>query len=514
MAVQPNGSGTPEEPYQITEAGHLVWINEDLDAHYILMKDIDLSLNGAKTEWSPIGPSSSNAFTGVFDGNGHTISGFKLSAPEGTETPDTTNLAFFGYLDAATVKNVTFANATLTIDYASIRNNAIVAGTLNGGAKLSQCVVADSVKIESTEGVKTTSAYFSIAALAGYANNGSNVIEYCVNNANIDVVGINTAATADYFAIAGIIAQAATVDVRYCINNGNITVSEAGRAWQYVAGIMAKNVTWGTRSITNCINNGNVTYTGVATLVTSAFIPGGVFGSMTSNSYSVKINNCFNFGTVSSGDATDARFGQISGYGRNIQTVSTTTNYGVNTLGPVDGVASAAWGNVSKTADELKAMPAYQAIVAEVAEHLTGISTDLYGYQTSAEKDGKYDLRLVATISGDYTKCQNVGFEAKVTYKNGDGNLVEKSATMYSTNLYTAVRATDKAGTETTDVTADKLGGDFIFVLVCKNLPADATEVTFTVTTFYTTANGRVNSELETLPVVLPGDDVTSENAA
>lgn len=39
------------------------------------MNDIDLSENGAASEWLPIGQKP-NIFNGTFDGGGHTVSGY------------------------------------------------------------------------------------------------------------------------------------------------------------------------------------------------------------------------------------------------------------------------------------------------------------------------------------------------------------------------------------------------------------------------------------------------------
>ncbi len=486
---------TTTDVIEIDSADELKKIGQDdaypLNGNYLLTSDIDLSVNGEKTEWTPIGDSSTNAFTGVFDGNGHTISNFTLTSPTGTSTDINKNLAFFGYVDGGVVKYVTFANATLSVETPSIRNNAIVVGTLNGGAKISHCKVEDSVTIESTSGITTTGNYFSIAAFVGFANNGSNVIEYCVNNADIRVTGIT-----GVFRIAGIVADCATIQIKYCVNNGQVSVTEAKSAWQRVGGILGSCATWGSRSMENCINNGDITFTCASTISTDDYIAGGIFGSMPSGK-SATMNNCFNFGVVSAGGA---RFGQISGYGRTIN--MDVTNYGVKDLGPVDGVKYAAdtdatWGDVSKTADELKAMPEYQAIVAEVNEHLTGVTTDFVGYQTTTvDSNDRFNMRLVATITGDYTKCQNVGFKVTVN------NLDEEATT---TALYRSITATENGEETATEYSAADLGGDYIFVLVCKGLPANTT-LNFTVTTFYTAANGEVVSETETFTATVPGD--------
>jgi hypothetical protein len=75
------GSGTPGDPYRIRDANHMQAIGADpcdWDKHFKLMADIDLSgFTGASFniigEWR-------NPFTGLFDGNDHTISNFSYTS--------------------------------------------------------------------------------------------------------------------------------------------------------------------------------------------------------------------------------------------------------------------------------------------------------------------------------------------------------------------------------------------------------------------------------------------------
>ena len=81
---KPDGDGTAENPYQIGSAAELYWFAKtvyegDYDAHAVLTDDITINengtLNGTPTyTWTPIGDLS-NAYTGAFDGQDHTISG-------------------------------------------------------------------------------------------------------------------------------------------------------------------------------------------------------------------------------------------------------------------------------------------------------------------------------------------------------------------------------------------------------------------------------------------------------
>jgi len=82
------GSGTAEDPYQIATLADLIALGEtpsDYDKHFVLTADIDLDPNlpGCKVfDKAIIAPDTNDStgwfegtsFTGVFDGNGHTIS--------------------------------------------------------------------------------------------------------------------------------------------------------------------------------------------------------------------------------------------------------------------------------------------------------------------------------------------------------------------------------------------------------------------------------------------------------
>ncbi|UCF42541.1 MAG: hypothetical protein JSV99_08050 [Planctomycetota bacterium] len=82
-----DGNGAEGDPYQIWTAADMQAIGADAnywDAHFELMADIDLSaytgtsfnIIGSNPYW----PTEGTAFTGVFDGNGHTISNFTYTS--------------------------------------------------------------------------------------------------------------------------------------------------------------------------------------------------------------------------------------------------------------------------------------------------------------------------------------------------------------------------------------------------------------------------------------------------
>ena len=122
QAKYSGGSGTVQDPYQIATAADLIALGEtsgDYDKHFILTADIDLDPNlpGRKvfdkaviapdadpnTEWSFEG----TPFSGVFDGNAHTISNVTIQGG--------TYLGLFGRLDGgAVVKDLGVLDVNMT----------------------------------------------------------------------------------------------------------------------------------------------------------------------------------------------------------------------------------------------------------------------------------------------------------------------------------------------------------------------------------------------------------------
>ncbi|MGC9467668.1 MAG: ZmpA/ZmpB/ZmpC family metallo-endopeptidase-related protein, partial [Anaerolineae bacterium] len=100
------GDGTPGNPYRITSADELNAMRQALTATFQLANDIDLAATvawDAGRGWLPIGDAT-NRFTGTLDGDGHTL--FNLTV----NRPTASYQGLFGYLDGATVQNVSLEN--------------------------------------------------------------------------------------------------------------------------------------------------------------------------------------------------------------------------------------------------------------------------------------------------------------------------------------------------------------------------------------------------------------------
>lgn len=123
--------------------------------------------------------------------------------------------------------------------------------------------------------------------------------------------------------------------------------------------------------------------------------------------------------------------------------------------------------------------------------------TKLAGYQVSDAANNKFDLRLVATLKladdnktvtdGKVSNYTAVGFRVVANY-----GTTTKSKDYTTDMVYSAISGYTKGETAVTEYTAESLGGDYLFVLPCRNVPADAGVITMEVTTYYTAADGTV----------------------
>lgn len=237
------GTGTAEDPWQISTAEQLYRIHDDLTAHYILIADIDLS---AYENWTPIGafqslsdapedaevPHPDYAFTGTFNGDGHTISNLTVSsdAPMGA--------GLFGCAagtenGAAYIRNFTLKNVNVSGFY-------LVGGAV--GLQFMNCPVSDIHLV----GENTLTGMQGIGGIVG---TGFDLISNCSATADIVVQG-------DDGACAGLIAGGTTMSsVKNCeVTDGKI-IAEGNATWGFGALCGAP---WGAAEITDCKVSGTV----------------------------------------------------------------------------------------------------------------------------------------------------------------------------------------------------------------------------------------------------------------
>lgn len=107
------GSGTTEDPYLVETVEQLNAVRDHKNKCFKLIADIDMSdLFHSSASWSAIGEwgegdGSLLRFSGVFDGNGHTISNLR-------SYKQAHDLSLFGVIDGATIKNLIIENFEIT----------------------------------------------------------------------------------------------------------------------------------------------------------------------------------------------------------------------------------------------------------------------------------------------------------------------------------------------------------------------------------------------------------------
>lgn len=152
----------------------------------ILTRDIDLGNH----EWTPIGVSY-NAFSGIFDGQGHTISNLHISS--------SSNVGFFGYLSATVVKNLNVSGniaVTLTNHAVEYTQESACAGGLacfSCGCAIINCStdVTMNVTVANIQGNRNTLCAFYIGGLVGCltapTNDKGNGIVNCYSRGSVTV---------------------------------------------------------------------------------------------------------------------------------------------------------------------------------------------------------------------------------------------------------------------------------------------------------------------------------------
>jgi hypothetical protein len=154
------GTGTADDPYQISTRQHLESVNNDLTAHYVLLNDI--SLSGVSYTNAVIGTSTSG-FSGSFDGNGHVISNLSISAQNNSQSHYYVGL-FSQIATTGEVRHLGVSNASISAYY--------VAGAMTGYnyGTITRSYTTGSVVVNTVTGSSVSSA-------GGFAGWNSGTIE-------------------------------------------------------------------------------------------------------------------------------------------------------------------------------------------------------------------------------------------------------------------------------------------------------------------------------------------------
>lgn len=213
--------------------------NTDIDI--TLTSDIDLS----GIDWTPIGIDYNHQYTGIFNGNGKTITGL-------TVTTSDRYAGLFGCIGSGgTVKNVTLKNVQITND-----NSSGSAGGVAGDSygNIENCSVSGSVSGSGMNGIAggvvgfqvggsltgcsssaTVNAGNTAGGVAGTTNNGASLTA-CYATGDVTLVS-NDIGT--YFAGGVVGSNGSSSTLKACYAWGSVTGSGSGTV--YVGGITGSN---------------------------------------------------------------------------------------------------------------------------------------------------------------------------------------------------------------------------------------------------------------------------------
>ena len=237
-------TASAEGIYEISNGGQLFSFAEKVNAgdngeesiKGTLLKDVDLE----NRSWTSIG-SASKPFEGVFDGDGYTINGLKLT------TTAAENEGLFGYVLSSTVKNFSVnGEITVAVSQSSSKGNLGVIGYAGEGTIIQKITSSVTVTVDKEV---TNGAYQYVGGIVG--NFAGGFLEQCIWDGSIDAGNW----TINRFAgIAG--RMGTTASITNCASYGTLKSSKT-KNLQGIAG-------WASNpgGIRNSLFAGTMTYEG------------------------------------------------------------------------------------------------------------------------------------------------------------------------------------------------------------------------------------------------------------
>ena len=215
------------------------------DINITLDKNIDLT----GKDWTPIGTDYDNAYTGTFDGGGHTITGL-------TVTTNDQYAGLFGYLGKfgkfGTVKNVVMDGIQITCNHrlgsaggvagfsraVTIENCSVsgsVSGTMRAGGVVGGQIGGSITGCSSSATVKGA---LNVGGVAGEKNSGATMTAcYATGNVTIEIDPINNILG------GGLVGFNARSSVLACYATGNVTSTGSSTGNVSIGGFLGGNYT-------------------------------------------------------------------------------------------------------------------------------------------------------------------------------------------------------------------------------------------------------------------------------
>ena len=236
--IESNGS------YTVYNADGLLNIAElvnggKTDINITLDKNIDLT----GKDWTPIGTSFDNSYTGTFDGGGHTITGLIITTKDQF-------VGLFGYLNrAGTVKNVVMEGIQITSNH-MFGNTGGVAGyswgtiencSVSGSVSGTKCVggVVGAQKAGSITGCSSSATVKGTVDVGGVAGEkwGSMTACYATGNVTLEIDSPKDLSG------GGLVGFNGGSGVLACYATGNVTSTGSSTGNVHIGGLFGDNYT-------------------------------------------------------------------------------------------------------------------------------------------------------------------------------------------------------------------------------------------------------------------------------
>lgn len=330
------GIGTEEYPYLIVTKENLNNVRRYPTEHFKMIDDIvftaadfaeggDFYNNGAG--WQQIGNSASDPFTGVFDGNNHTIAGLMMNVT--SFIGQKVHIGLFGNIKGGVVKNLGMVDGKITVDVTKIPEYLYIggiAGSVEAGGKIDNCYNTGAVTATVTAAEATDKPEFVyIGGIIGYINSAT--VSNCCNTGVINV--ITNFASRVY--TGGIVGAVQYGIVSNCHSSEKVVTTIAGEFWSFVGGIaghIAENST-----VSHCFNIGEITV-----ITEDSVYTGGIAGDVEIDS---TVSGCFNIGEITVTTEFSVEAGGIAGY---INDASVNSSYNLGAITAVSERSTNAGG--------------------------------------------------------------------------------------------------------------------------------------------------------------------------
>lgn len=361
---------------------------------------LDTDIDLGKAGWMGIGNGANNVFTGVFDGQGHTIYNMNI-----TNTDD--NRGFFRKVNGAVIKNVTFDNCTVSTDAYSGISHGVVVGWCSSNTCSFENVIVKKAKVYGD---------YYIGGIVGNAE--SNVkFKNCKNYYNDTYIDKKCNNTSYFVAgndgannnggVGGLIGHIDnySLEMTDCTNTTYVNIKDGSGNDFRIGGMVGR--AQGALTMANCRNYG---------LIGNASDRHGLTGGLAGNTNSgVVVANCINYGDVYGADRVAGMVAWASG--SNI-TFTNCYNYGTISASSEQAAAMVAYFDSDNT---LSIDTCYNSGSVTATKHAAGLVGVSNGITTikKGTNDGaitttsdQFAAGICSYVSDDpctFTDCTNNG---------------------------------------------------------------------------------------------------------